>query len=549
MAVAAEPQDDGAGTSSTPAAAPPTGGRSFDRGVPREDLRVTWSAIDALTSLKHRSSNPPSAALIRRKIDALSLPATETLGVLVDLFFAIAEKKCRLSPRQVDGLTWAVKCFPENTATEVADVHARREVVSVTAVKAAWFEAGHILRLGIESLTAARVHGIPLVPIATDRHTKAVAVLEEGKPGCEKAALEMLGNGDAVVLKGRSFVSSKGLLTGTALCVAVMERLDNICCGRCRRVVDVGKISICSRCGDQLVCKACSVGGKSCAWHESECKRVRGGVRAMAQSLIPSLRQSARHVAVVQLDRTGLMVPMSISSIGSPLTPSSLWESISRCSKIVTPTDAVVYWRLLVAFLADPDGDEQVISIGHGDDRYYVRPAEHAVEVDKQPAGPARRAPTHLSEKRRLRKGLKLAERKAMDDARDVAEASAMAEANAVLLCDRRHGQMQQARCLRVFWSSGKARRRLRWSRVYVPDEMHSEPPRGGHASPTKPNLRPTWPNEYGLMWVYLRPGWLRLYYSSGALAHGFGITRSCVARSAVARQSSFSAQFEPGYS
>lgn len=33
MAVAAEPQDDGAGTSSTPAAAPPTGGRSFDRGL------------------------------------------------------------------------------------------------------------------------------------------------------------------------------------------------------------------------------------------------------------------------------------------------------------------------------------------------------------------------------------------------------------------------------------------------------------------------------------------------------------------------------------
>ena len=82
---------------------------------------------------------------------------------------------------------------------------------------------------------------------------------------CEKAALEMLGNGDAVVLKGRSFVSSKGLLTGTALCVAVLERLDYICCGRCLRVVDVGEISICSRCGDQLVCKACLVGGECCA--------------------------------------------------------------------------------------------------------------------------------------------------------------------------------------------------------------------------------------------------------------------------------------------
>ena len=433
MAVAAESQDDGAGTSSAPAAAPPTGGHSFDRGVPREDLRVTWSAIDALTSLKHRSSNPPSAALIRRKIDALSLSALDSFGVLVDLLFKMAEKQCRLSPRQVDGLTWAVKCFPENTATEVAHVHARREVVSARAVEAARFEASHILRLGIESLTAARVHGIPLVPIATDRHTKAVAVLEEGKPGCEKAALEMLGVGDAVVLKDRSFVSSKGLLTGTALCVAVMERLDNICCGRCRRVVDVGKISICSRCGDQLVCKACLVGGECCAWHESECKRVRGGVRAMAQSLIPSLRQSARHVAVVQLDTRGLMVPMSISSIGSPLTPSSLWESISRCSTIVSPADAVVYWRLLVAFLADPDGDEQVSIIGHGDYLYNVKPADHAVEVDKQPAGPARRAPNHLSEKRRFRKGLKLAERKAKEEARAAAESVATGEANAVL--------------------------------------------------------------------------------------------------------------------
>ena len=33
MAVAAEPQADDAGTSSAPAAAPPTGGRSFDRGL------------------------------------------------------------------------------------------------------------------------------------------------------------------------------------------------------------------------------------------------------------------------------------------------------------------------------------------------------------------------------------------------------------------------------------------------------------------------------------------------------------------------------------
>ena len=69
---------------------------------------------------------------------------------------------------------------------------------------------------------------------------------------------------------------------------------------------------------------------------------------------------------------------VAISSIGSPPIPSSLWESISRCSTIVTPTDAVVYSRLLVAFLAEPDGDEQVSIIDH-EDLYNVKPAEHAV--------------------------------------------------------------------------------------------------------------------------------------------------------------------------
>ena len=402
------------------------------RGLSPEDMRATWSVVDVLTSLKRRTSHPPTAALIRRKIDALSLPARDTLGFLVD--FTIAETQGQLSPRQVGGMALAVRRYPDDTATEVAHVHARCEVVSAAAVEAVRFESSHLLRLGIESLTVAREHGIHLAPVATDRHAKAVAVLAEGKQGSEKAALEIMGVGDAVVLKGLNlFASSRGLLTGAAFCVAVMKRLDKIGCGRCRRVVNVAEISICSRCGDQLVCKACLVGGGCCARHGDECERVRGLVRAMAQSLIPSLRESARHVAVVQLDARGNMVPMHISSIGSPLTPSSLLESISRCFTIVTPTDAVVYWRLLVAFLADPDGDKQVSVIRHEDYRYYVKPAEHALEVDTQPAGPARRAPTHLSEKRRLWKGLKLAERKAKDDARAAAESVAMTEANAVL--------------------------------------------------------------------------------------------------------------------
>ena len=223
-------------------------------------------------------------------------------------------------------------------------------------------EFSHILRLGIESITTAQKRGIPLHPIATDRHVQAMAVLREGKQDSEAAALEVLGIDDAVVMEGRFLTSSRGLLTGTVFCLAVMEQLEHtasICCGRCGRVVDVAELSICSRCGDQLVCKAC---GRGCGRHDGECDRVRGIVRAMAESLLPSLRESARHVAVVQLDARGGMVPMHISSIGSPLIPSSLWDTISRCYEVA---DAVVYWRLLVAFLAEPDGDEQVCILGH----------------------------------------------------------------------------------------------------------------------------------------------------------------------------------------
>ena len=96
----------------------------------------------------------------------------------------------------------------------------------------------------------------------------------------------------------------------------------------------------------------------------------------MAESLLPSLRESARHVAVVQLDVRGGMVPVHISSIGSPLIPSSLWNTISRCYEATA--DAVVYWRLLVAFLAEPDGDEQVCITGHEEDLYQMEPVKCA---------------------------------------------------------------------------------------------------------------------------------------------------------------------------
>ena len=394
----------------------------------REDLRRTWSVVDILTSLKRNTSHSPTAALIRRKLDALPLPALEKLGCLVDLTI-LQRHGHHLSTRHYHGFQLAISSFPDDTATEVARAHSCREVISAAAIEAARFDFSHVLRLGIESITTAQKRGIPLHPIATDRHVQAMTILQEGKQDSEAAALEALGIEDAVVLEGKFLASSRGLLTGAAFCLAVLEELEHtasICCGRCGRVVDVAGLSICRRCGDQLVCKAC---GRGCGRHDGECDRVRGIVRQMAKSLLPSLRESARRVAVVQLDARGGMVPMHISSIGSPLTPSSLWESISRCSEVA---DAVLYWRLLVAFLAEPDGDEQVCILGHEEDLYGVIPVECAA-AEKQSVSPAREAPTLPSERRRLQKERKAAEKRAQEEARAAAEAAAVAEADAVL--------------------------------------------------------------------------------------------------------------------
>ena len=396
----------------------------------REDLRRTWSVVDILTSLKRNTSHTPTAALLRRKLDALPLPALDKLGCLVDL--AILQRHGHhLSTGHYHGFQLAISSFPDDTATEVARAHSCREVISVRAIEAARLEFSHILRLGIESITTAQKRGIPLHPIATDRHVQAMAVLREGKQDSEAAALEVLGIEDAVVLEGRFLTSSRGLLTGTVFCLAVMEQLEHtasICCGRCGRVVDVAELSICSRCGDQLVCNSC---GRGCGRHDGEYDRVRGIVRAMAESLLPSLRESARHVAVVQLDVRGGMVPMHISSIGSALIPSSLWDTISRCYEV--KADAVVYWRLLLAFLAEPDGDEQVCISGHEEDLYQMKPVKCAA-LEKQPISPVREAPRLLpSERRRLQKERKAAEKRALEEARAAAEAAAVAEADAVL--------------------------------------------------------------------------------------------------------------------
>ena len=320
-------------------------------------MRRVWALVDILTSLKRRANHPPpTAELILRKFDDLSLPALDTLSLLID--HTTAGQHRRLSPRQVCGMSQAVRVFPEDTASEVAHVHACESVVSAAAVERVSFQASHALRLGLEHLAVARKRGIPLCPIATDRHLKAMNAFARGGRKDKSTALEILGVGDANIPEdGAGFVSSNGLLTSTSFCIAVMHRSDepgDICCGSCYQIVRADELSICRRCNDQLLCKGCLGQAK----HASECGRVRSIVRSMAQSLTPHIRESARRVAVVQLSSSGLTVPMSTTSIASPLIPSSLLESLSRCS-VVNPSGLQVYWRLLVPFLADPDGDDQ----------------------------------------------------------------------------------------------------------------------------------------------------------------------------------------------
>ena len=82
--------------------------------------------------------------------------------------------------------------------------------------------------------------------------------------------------------------------------------------------------------------------------------------------------------------------------------------------------------------MAEPEGDAQELLEREGVVHRRVEAATHA-EVDDH-AGGARKAPTlRPSERRRLQKESRAAERKVEDDARAAAVALAMAEADAVL--------------------------------------------------------------------------------------------------------------------
>jgi len=359
-----------------------------------DQMRRTWALVDILTLLKRRGNHPPpTAELIRRKFGALSLPALDTLSIMVDS--AIAEKHRRLSPRQICGMVQAIRVFQEDTASEVAHVHACNNVVSATAVKRASCVAAHELRIGLQHLAEARKRGIPLSPIPTDLHAHAMNAVADS----ESTALKILGIGDVAVQESGSFASSTGLLTGTAFCIAILDRLHlrtDICCGSCHRIVSADELSICRRCGDHLACKECL----GHATHASECGRVRSSVRSMAHSIMPHIRESARRVAVVQLSSSGLMVPMGTTSITSPLIPSSLYESLSRCS-VVNPQDLHVYWRLLISFLANQEGDEQeAIEF----ERLHGLEAAEEATVEHQPNAASKGPKLLPSERRRLQK-------------------------------------------------------------------------------------------------------------------------------------------------
>ena len=399
----------------------------------REDLRGALSLVDLITSLKQR--RPPTELLIRRKIDALSRPTVEMLPFMVEN--VVAAKHGQLSPHQRDGLSRAVCDFPTEMAAESAHVHACGAAASEETVGFARNQASHLLRIGLEHRAAARRMGCPLCPIATDRHTLAMAELAKGGEGSEKAALGRLGVCGTTVVEGGLFASAAGgLLLGTALCVAMTDHQiggvrDAIRCGTCHRVARGDALTTCRRCGDHLFCAAC-LAGDGPARHARECGRVRSLVRGLARSLLPRVRESTRRVAVVQLDDSGVVVPMHITRIASPLVRSSLLDSLLRGSAIDSHSGVVVYWRLLVAFLAEPEGDAQELIEHEGAVHRRVEAAAHAVVEDR--AGAARKAPTlHSSEKRRLQKEKEAAERKAEGDARAAAEAAATAEADAVL--------------------------------------------------------------------------------------------------------------------
>ena len=73
---------------------------------------------------------------------------------------------------------------------------------------------------------------------------------------------------------------------------------------------------------------------------------------------------------------------MHITRITSPLVRSSLLDSLLRGSATGSHTSVFIYWRLLVAFLAEPEGDAQELFEHEGAVHRRVEAAAHAVAED-----------------------------------------------------------------------------------------------------------------------------------------------------------------------
>ena len=215
-------------------------------------------------------------------------------------------------------------------------------------------------------------------------------------------------------------------------------------------------------------------------------------------------------------------------------------EALSRCPDEVNDPAVVVHWRLLVAFLAKLEGDGQE-AIDY-EAVHHVQAAECAVEAETQPTsrGPPRLLP---SERRRLQKEAKAAEKRAKEEARAAAEAAAVAEADAVLERQSARPDATSAMLTSVLLKRGGtaspgvvARTRAKRDSLKAA-EMRARKP--AKAKPEERNAAERLRTDEDLAARL----WLRLSSSNGALARGFGVARSCVASSAAVPPSSFSSR------
>ena len=400
-------------------------------------LRTVLAAVDVLTCIKGWSTQP-TAALVQRKVRSglgQLEGDEEALRLLVESAFL--EAGVRLGLQELEGVRRAV-CDHHlaDVAEELAHVHARGSVVSDEALVHARWTLSHALRLARECRTMASIQGIPMIPIATDTYLLATEELGKGEDH-ETAALELVGVDGAAVLDG-FIANEKGLLIGTALCTALADQAGSawdlpMCCGTCFSPIGAcEKLPVCRRCGDHIVCGAC-LAGDGPARHAHECARVRSMIRDVVRSTLPRVRGSARRVAIVRLDEDGGMVaPMHVKGVASPLVPSSLLETVLGAAPAEEHQLVITHWRLLVALLAESDDDDdQSLEAAYGATP-RIRAAAHALECDDARA--ARKPPGPLpSEKRKRLKAKRAGERRAREDARAAAAAAAVAEADAVL--------------------------------------------------------------------------------------------------------------------